>query len=138
MELDIPGPGDHEKDAMATSLENGQSEHGHSHMVNGRPGKKRGSVATVAWMVMIGDVIHNFVDGMAIGAAFTENVFLGVSIGIAVLCEELPHELGALDEFWCGDRLVVVSLNVRGFLRVLRFPPLLHRFNGSANKIKLK
>ena len=26
----------------------------------------------------------------------------------------------------------------RGFLRVLRFPPLLHRFNGSANKIQLK
>ena len=31
-----------------------------------------------------------------------------------------------------------MKLVARGFLRVLRFPPLLHRFNGSANKLKLK
>ena len=31
-----------------------------------------------------------------------------------------------------------LKLVARGFLRVLRFPPFLHRFNGSANKIKLK
>ena len=31
-----------------------------------------------------------------------------------------------------------LKLVARGFLRVLRFPPLLHRFNGSANKIKFK
>ena len=31
-----------------------------------------------------------------------------------------------------------LKLVARGFLRVLRFPPLLHWFNGSANKIKLK
>ena len=31
-----------------------------------------------------------------------------------------------------------LKLVARGFLWVLRFPPLLHRFNGSANKIKLK
>ena len=34
---------------------------------------------------------------------------------------------------WCFLKLVA-----SGFLRVLRFPPLLHRFNDSANKIKLK
>ena len=77
-----------------TPLENGQPEHGHSHFVDPSPGRRRGPVATLAWMVLIGDAIHNFVDGVAIGAAFTENVYLGVSIGIAVLCEELPHELG--------------------------------------------
>ena len=31
-----------------------------------------------------------------------------------------------------------LKLVASGFLRVLRFPPLLHRFNDSANKIKLK
>ena len=30
-----------------------------------------------------------------------------------------------------------LKLVVRGFLRVLRFPHLFHRFNGPANKIKL-
>ena len=31
-----------------------------------------------------------------------------------------------------------LKLVARGFLRVLRFPPLLHRFNDLANKIQLK
>ena len=31
-----------------------------------------------------------------------------------------------------------LKLVARGFLRVLRFPPLLHRFNDSTNKTKLK
>ena len=31
-----------------------------------------------------------------------------------------------------------LKLIARGFLRVLRFPLLLHHFHGSANKIKLK
>ena len=35
----------------------------------------------------------------------------------------------------CG---IFLKLVARDFLRVLRFPPLLHRFNGTANKIKLK
>ena len=34
--------------------------------------------------------------------------------------------------------VMFLKLVARGFLRVLRFPPLLHRFNGSANKIKIK
>ena len=57
-------------------------------------GKKKKEIATVAWMILVGDALHNFVDGIAIGAAFTENVYLGVSVSLAVVCEELPHELG--------------------------------------------
>ena len=49
---------------------------------------------SVAWLVLVGDALHNFVDGMSIGAAFTENVYTGISVSLAVLCEELPHELG--------------------------------------------
>ena len=51
-------------------------------------------VNSVAWLVLVGDALHNFVDGMSIGAAFTENVYTGISVSLAVLCEELPHELG--------------------------------------------
>ena len=36
------------------------------------------------------------------------------------------------------SKLHFLKLIARGFLLVLRFPPLLHRFNGSTNKIKLK
>ena len=54
-------------------------------------------VATVAWMVLMGDSLHKFIDGVSIGAAFTQNLFTGVSVSLAILCEELPHELGKLD-----------------------------------------
>ena len=38
----------------------------------------------------------------------------------------------------CCNMWHFLKLVARGFLRVLRFPPLLHRFNDSANKIKLQ
>lgn len=53
-------------------------------------------IATVAWMIIFGDGLHNFIDGLSIGAAFNESIWTGVSISVAVLCEELPHELGML------------------------------------------
>ena len=43
---------------------------------------------------MFGDALHNFIDGLAIGAAFVESTLTGVSVSLAVFCEELPHELG--------------------------------------------
>ncbi|VDN51675.1 unnamed protein product [Dracunculus medinensis] len=51
-------------------------------------------VASVAWLVIFGDGLHNFIDGLSIGAAFNENILSGLSVSIAILCEELPHELG--------------------------------------------
>lgn len=38
--------------------------------------------------------MHNFTDGMAIGAAFSGSVAGGFSTAVAVFCHELPHELG--------------------------------------------
>ncbi|CDW52691.1 Zinc transporter ZIP14 [Trichuris trichiura] len=51
-------------------------------------------IASVAWMIIIGDSIHNFIDGLSIGAAFSRKLFTGISISVAVFCEEFPHELG--------------------------------------------
>ena len=51
-------------------------------------------VAPVAWMIIFGDGIHNFIDGVSIGAAFTESIMAGISVSLAIFCEELPHELG--------------------------------------------
>ncbi|KAK6183457.1 hypothetical protein SNE40_010936 [Patella caerulea] len=58
------------------------------------PPKKNRSLNHLALMIIIGDGIHNFADGLAIAAAFTQSVAEGVGVSIAVFCHELPHELG--------------------------------------------
>merc|ERR1719360_350345 len=85
-----------ENDKMKMSIqtqskvtENHGDSHGHSHDL-----ELGGSIAPVAWMIILGDGLHNFIDGLSIGAAFTETLGKGISISIAVACEEFPHELG--------------------------------------------
>ena len=56
--------------------------------------KKRRKVAPVAWIILFGDAFHKFIDGVSVGAAFTESFFAGISVALAVICEEIPHELG--------------------------------------------
>ena len=51
-------------------------------------------IKTVAWMIIVADGIHNFIDGLAIGASFSVSLLQGVSTSLAVFCEEFPHELG--------------------------------------------
>lgn len=54
----------------------------------------RPMLTPVAFMVVIGDGLHNLTDGMAIGAAFGVDPVTGMATALAVLCHELPHELG--------------------------------------------
>ncbi|XP_037096855.1 metal cation symporter ZIP8 [Syngnathus acus] len=51
-------------------------------------------VKTVAWMITLSDAVHNFIDGLAIGASFTVSTLAGFSTSTAIVCEEFPHELG--------------------------------------------
>lgn len=64
-----------------------QKKHGHLH-------SHGGDIKTVAWMAIMGDVLHNVTDGIAIGAAFTSSLSSGFASSIAIFCHELPHELG--------------------------------------------
>ncbi|XP_053482405.1 zinc transporter ZIP10 isoform X1 [Ictalurus furcatus] len=69
----------------------GHSHHGHCHS---EKDMKDAGIASIAWMVIMGDGMHNFSDGLAIGAAFSANITGGISTSVAVFCHELPHELG--------------------------------------------
>jgi zinc and cadmium transporter len=45
-------------------------------------------------LILVGDGIHNFVDGVLIAAAFLTNPELGVVTAIAVAAHEIPQEVG--------------------------------------------
>jgi zinc and cadmium transporter len=45
-------------------------------------------------LILIGDALHNFIDGIAIAAAFIASVPVGVATGLAVFAHELPQEVG--------------------------------------------
>jgi zinc and cadmium transporter len=45
-------------------------------------------------LIVVGDAIHNFVDGVLIAAAFLSSVELGVVTSLAVAAHEIPQEVG--------------------------------------------
>lgn len=77
------------EDTTASNVEPQGASHGHGHSHD-----LPTSMASVAWMVIMGDGLHNFTDGMAIGVAFADSIAGGISTTVAVFCHELPHELG--------------------------------------------
>ncbi|XP_062258584.1 zinc transporter ZIP10 isoform X2 [Platichthys flesus] len=91
---DEPSPA--KEDAPKTKQHSHRHGHGHSHGGNCHSDQemKDAGIASIAWMVIMGDGMHNFSDGLAIGAAFSANLTGGISTSVAVFCHELPHELG--------------------------------------------
>jgi zinc and cadmium transporter len=57
-------------------------DHHHSH------GERSGA------MVLLGDALHNFTDGIMIAAAFLADPSLGILTGLAIVAHEIPQEVG--------------------------------------------
>jgi len=55
--------------------------HGHDH---GRSGT----------LIVVGDTIHNFLDGILIAAAFLQSTQLGIITAMAIVAHEIPQEVG--------------------------------------------
>lgn len=73
-------------------------------------------------LVLFGDGIHNFFDGLLIGAAFLTDVHLGIVTSLAVIAHEIPQEVSDVAVLLNGglDRWTSFSLNMLvGFTTVL-------------------
>lgn len=62
--------------------------HHHSHGHDKREAGKAG------WMILVGDGMHNFTDGILIAAAFLADPGLGLVTGVAIIAHEIPQEIG--------------------------------------------
>lgn len=47
----------------------------------------------VAYLVLVGDALHNFFDGVSIAASFAASPALGVTTTLAIVLHEIPQEL---------------------------------------------
>lgn len=63
--------------------------HHHDHKSYAKEEKK-----SIIPLVIIGDSVHNFTDGMAIAATFLISIPLGIVTSLAVAAHEIPQEIG--------------------------------------------
>lgn len=84
-EIDVNEPMSRNK-RIQTSVANGLNQM-HQHVQE---------ISPVAWIIIVSESLHNFIDGLSIGCAFNETILKGASLSIAIICEEFPHKLGNL------------------------------------------
>jgi zinc and cadmium transporter len=63
-------------------------EHHHDHGFDVQQAGRGG------WIVLLGDSIHNFCDGIIIAAAFLADTRLGTVTALAIVAHEIPQEVG--------------------------------------------
>ncbi|MGC8850420.1 MAG: ZIP family metal transporter [Candidatus Bathyarchaeia archaeon] len=73
--------------------------HGHGHLRGGDRVELDGAderlgVKSFAYLNLVGDGVHNLIDGMIVGASFIVSVDAGFAAALAVAFHELPQEIG--------------------------------------------
>ena len=82
-----------------------ESEHLHDHADH---------TETLPSLVILGDTLHNFIDGVIIALAYLANPALGLATTLAVAAHEIPQEIGdfviLLDQGWSKKKIILVNL----------------------------
>jgi zinc and cadmium transporter len=68
----------------------GTGEHAHGHL----PHAQASDARPAGMLIVLGDSLHNFVDGVLIAAAFLTEPTLGWATAVAVIAHEVPQEVG--------------------------------------------
>lgn len=72
-----------------------------------------GKILMPTAILLFGDSLHNFIDGVAVAAAFLADFRLGIITTLAVFIHEIPHELGdfgiLINKGW--SRIAVFNFN---------------------------
>ncbi|KQN76013.1 divalent cation transporter [Duganella sp. Leaf61] len=71
--------------------------HSHHHEHDGHHhhhGHDKTEAGKAGWMILVGDGMHNFTDGILIAAAFLADPQLGLVTGLAIIAHEIPQEIG--------------------------------------------
>lgn len=65
-------------------------------------------------LVIVGDTIHNFIDGAAIAATYVVNPGLGITTAISTFLHEVPHEIAdfgvLLAAGWKKRKIIMVNI----------------------------
>lgn len=65
-------------------------------------------------LLILGDTLHNFLDGIVIAVAYVANPILGLTTTLAVASHELPQEIGdfsvLLDHGWSRKKVLLVNI----------------------------
>lgn len=65
-------------------------------------------------LIILGDALHNFLDGIAIVVAYMVNPALGLTTTLAVAAHEVPQEIGdfaiLLDRGWSNKKVFLVNI----------------------------
>jgi len=71
-----------------------------------------------AAMILTGDAVHNFIDGIIIAASFSVDIKVGTSVTLAIMLHEIPQELGDFGVLLHGGFTVKKAL-IANFLTAL-------------------